>query len=844
MKVSLNWLKQFTDVDMSVDELVEKIGSQLGAVEEVIDLGKKYQGIIIARVVECVKHPDADKLSLCKIDDGGKAQNVVRDENGHIQVVCGAPNVREGLLVAWLPPGSTVPASFDKDPFVLEARELRGKVSNGMLASAHELAISDDHNGIVELDDKDAKPGDDFAEVYKFNDQIIDIENKMFTHRPDCFGILGVAREVAGIQQKAFTSPDWYLAAKKLASSSDEAVKGLEIEVQIPELVPRYMAVVVTGIKVGPSPFWLQTYLSRVGIRPINNIVDMTNYMMYLTGQPLHAFDFDKVAVGGKAKIVVRRPKDGEKVTLLDGKTIMPRTDAVLICDSDKPIALGGVMGGNNSEIDENTTRIIIESANFDMYNVRRTSMEHGIFTDAVTRFNKGQSEWQCQPVLYKAVQMTIELCESAKMIGEPVDVHHSKKQNTKVTTTSKYINDRLGLNLSSEIISKLLKNVEFEVTLTSESIEVLAPFWRTDIEIPEDIIEEVGRLYGYDNLPLDLPRRNIKPAQKNKLLELKSRLRDVLADAGANEVLTYSFVHGNLIERVGQDNSNAFALSNALSPDLQYYRMSLTPSLLEKVHANLKSDMVRSDDNEFAIFEIGKAHLKGFNDSSEPDLPGELNLVSCVFAADDKTTARKYSGSAYYMAAKYFVALMKGIKLNNTEIVPYDHELCKAEGKMITTPFEPARSAIIKYRGKVLGVIGEYKVSVRQKLKLPAYSAGFELDIDEILNAHLSTDYYGASPKFPKVQQDISLKLSSSVIFGDVQDLLTKGLLEHNPENTHWELGTVDIYQSDDDKEHKNITFRLWISAYDRTLKAEEINNLLDKLATLANQTFGAERL
>ncbi len=842
MKVSLNWLKEYTEINISNDALVDKIGSQIGAVEEVVDLSKKYQGIIVARVAECIKHPDADKLSLCKIDDGGIAQNVERDENGNVQVVCGAPNVRVGLMVAWLPPGATVPSSFDKDPFVLEVRELRGKVSNGMLASAHELGISDDHNGIVELDDKHAKVGDDFAEAYKLNDMIIDIENKMFTHRPDCFGLLGVAREVAGIQQKAFVSPNWYLNNKVAGIGQANDASNLEIDVQIPDLCPRYMAVVLTGIKVGPSPLWLQTYLSRVGMRSINNIVDMTNYIMYLTGQPLHAFDFDKVAIDGKAKIIVRSPKEGEKVTLLDGKVITPRSDAVLICDANKPIALGGVMGGNNSEIDENTTSIIIECANFDMYNIRRTSMEHGIFTDAVTRFNKGQSPQQCPAVLLKAIELTSELCDTAKSNGAIVDINNAKQTNKSVEVTADFINQRLGLTLSNEIISELLTNVEFTVGRTNDKLSIIAPFWRTDIEIPEDIVEEIGRLYGYDHLPLDLPRRSIKPAKTNQMLELKSRVRRILSESGANEVLTYSFVHGDLIEKSGQDKTQAFQLSNAISPDLQYYRMSLTPSLLDKVRVNIKSDMVRSDDNEFALFEIGKAHVKGLQDAIETDLPAELNLLAMVFAADDKTAVRKYSGSPYYIAIKYLTVLLEKLGLNY-EVETYDHEPTKTEGRMLVAPFEPVRTAIIKVNGEIACLVGEYRGAVKQKLKLPSFTAGFELDLDVILKADKNQAAYVALPKFPKVQQDMTLKIPSNIKFGNVSSFMASEIKRLNPDNSHWDLGTVDIYQSDD-ASHKNVTFRLWISAHDRTLTAESVNSLLDNVAKSANEKFGAERL
>jgi phenylalanyl-tRNA synthetase beta chain len=316
MKVSRNWIQQYLDFDLpSNDELVKKIGAQLGAVEEVRDLSEQYKGIVIAKVVSCKPHPNADKLKLCLIDDGNTVASVERNTDGYVQVVCGAPNAAEGLFVAWLPPGATVPSTaHDQEPFRLEAREIRGEKSNGMLASAKELAIGDSHDGILILDVQytseskkpatdvsfsealtnyittpNIKPGDDFAKTYKLDDTIIEIENKMFTHRPDCFGMLGVAREIAGILGHEFRSPDIYRKPKTVPG--EDTSKSLIIHNELPELVPRFVAQVFDNVRIGPSPVWMQTMLSRVGIRPISNIVDITNYFMVLTGQPLHAYD-------------------------------------------------------------------------------------------------------------------------------------------------------------------------------------------------------------------------------------------------------------------------------------------------------------------------------------------------------------------------------------------------------------------------------------------------------------------------------------------------------------------------------------------------------------------------
>ena len=830
MKVSLNWLKQFTDIDLSVDEVVQKIGAQLGGVEEVIDIGKKYQGIIVAKVVSCEKHPNADKLSVCWIDDGNTADNVERNEQGLVQVVCGAPNVRTGLTVAWLPPGSTVPSTTDKDPFVLSARELRGIVSNGMLASASELAISDDHSGIAELD-IDVAPGNDFAATYQLNDYVLDIENKMFTHRPDCFGILGVAREVAGIQHKAFRSPDWYLQPLDRIKPGHTKLD-LKVQNNTTELVPRFMAVAISGATIKPSPFALQTYLSRVGLRPINNIVDITNYVMYLTGQPSHAYDADKLQKYGDLSLETRMSRAGEKLAMLNGKTLEFQDDSsIVITSNDTPVGLAGIMGGADTEVDETTKNIVIECANFDMYSVRRSSMKYGLFTDALTRFNKGQSPLQNDRVLEETVAMVQGLA-SGQVASEVFDLHAELADNQPVRITTEFINVRLGLSLSAEEIAQLLQNVEFTVHLSGDELMIVAPFWRTDIEIAEDIVEEVGRLYGYDRLPQQLPVRSVAPVRPDTSLTVKARLRNSLSRAGANEVLTYGFIHGDLMDKVGQDKTQAFRLTNALSPELQYFRMSITPSLLEKVHPNIKAGY-----SEFALFEIGKTHCKAELDAE--GLPKEFDRITLVLARDSKS-AKHTDGAAYYAAKQYaevtyaeqelrFVSLSEaGIKGH----VMFDQ---------LIAPFEPARTAVVYANEKLAGIVGEYKSSIRRALKLPDYCAGFELFLSPLLDA-TGTHPYVAVSRFPKVEQDITLRTPNGVSYQALNDFVHDNF--EAPSNTIVKFEPRDIFQKKGDDDYRHVTFRVSISSYERTLVAEEVNKLLDTVAAKAADSLQAVRV
>jgi phenylalanyl-tRNA synthetase beta chain len=825
MKISLNWVKQYTDIDISTNELVKLATERLGGIEGVTDLSKQYEGVVVAKVVSCEKHPNADKLSLCKVDDGGAVKDVTRDENGCVQVVCGAPNVREGLLVAWIPPAAIVPASYgEKELFVLEARELRGELSNGMLASPAELGMSEDHEGILEIEES-AEPGTAFKELYDLDDTILEIENKMFTHRPDGFGHLGVAREIAGIQHKAFASPDWYLNPR-IKVGEDSLVK---VSIEAEDLCPRYMAVVLEGIEIKPSPLWLQSYLKRVGIRPINNVVDITNYMMVLTAQPLHAFDLDKITKNGPAEIIVRRPKDGEKMTLLDGKEIEPHKDAVLICNSDSPIALGGVMGGGNSEVDENTTRVVLECATFDMYNIRKTSMIHGIFTDAVTRFTKGQPAGQLPSVIAKAISMFEELA-GAKQVGDIVDTHQALRSPEPIEIEAAFINDRLGSTFANEEIVALLNNVEIKAHVASGPISAMPPFWRTDLEIKEDIVEEIGRLYGFNQLPIQLPQRSIAPVQQNSMRKLKSQIRHTLARSGANEVLGYSFVHGNLLKKAGQDPEKAFALRNALSPDLQHYRLSLLPSLLEKVHPNIKAG-----NEEFVLFEIGKTHSKDDVDS-QTGLPFESNFLEIVYAS---RTAKP--GAAYYRMLKYVDELLGSLG------IPYKLEAVKEKvGVQYEQPFAAERSAHVRYKyvdeGGLIGIVGELEPSVMQAFKLPEYTAAavFTLDGASFKEKHRELNSYKPLSRYQSSKQDLTLRVANDLSFAAIKNLFELELAKTEYEATLIPLG---VYQKEGD-ESKNISFRITLSHQDRTLTTNEVTQVVESLSWQAHEQFGAEQV
>jgi phenylalanyl-tRNA synthetase beta chain len=591
------------------------------------------------------------------------------------------------------------------------------------------------------------------------------------------------------------------------------------------------MAIAMSDIEIKPSPVWLQAYLQRVGIRPINNVVDLTNFFMLETGQPSHAYDYDKLKAldgGDVATIVVRNPRENEKITLLNGKTIDPRQEAIMIASDSKLIGVGGVMGGAETEVDDNTKNIVLEVANFDMYSVRRTSMAHGLFTDAVTRFNKGQSPLQNAAVLAKLVE-EMRRWANGKVASELIDINQVEGRiwvHPPVPVTTEFINTRLGFDLSADDMKKLLENVEFKVDVDGDKLTVTAPFWRTDVETREDVVEEVGRLYGFDHLPLILPTRSVKPVQKDELLELKTTIRHTLAQAGANEVLTYSFVHGDLVQKAGQNTDNAFRVGNALSPDLQYYRVSLMPSLLEKVHPNQKAGY-----GEFALFELGKAHL--VDQIDEAGLPREDELVALVVSAADKL---KKTGAAFY-AAKHYLTDLVSAPLSYRP-VPKDMQAFD-----ITKPYDLQRASLVYAGDTFVGIIGEFRPAVTRALKLPKYCAGFELDIVALKSLVGSASYVPLS-KFPAVWQDLTLKVKADQPFDQLHELVDKALAANAFDDTTTQLDNIGVYQATDEATHKNVTFRIHITGFNRTLTDKEVNKVVDAIAAQAQQKLGAERI
>ncbi len=827
MIISVNWLKKYTSIDLPVDELTRLIGARIVEIEEVIDLGAKYKDTLVVRVVECAPLEGTDHLNLTKVDDNGVWPNVERDENGLVQVVCGAPNVRAGMLAVWLPPSSIVPDSFNNaEPFVLSSKKLRGAVSNGMLASAKELDLFDDHTGILEVD-KELEAGSSFAVAYELDDYLLDIENKSLTHRPDTFGIIGFAREIAAVQDKTFVTPEWLAMLDPMYGDKLGDVLTPTVTIDDPELCARYQAVVLSNADASrQSPLEIQTYLSRVGVRPINGVVDVTNYLMMLTGQPLHAFDYDKLVSigGGKADIHVRAAKPNEQLELLDGRTIKMTSDDIVIASGETAIGLAGAMGGLNTVIDEKTKNIIIESATFNLYKLRSTQMRHGIFSEAITRFTKGQPAELTAPVLAEAVQLLGEW-SSAHRVSDVAEATGATISNQPIMISADKINRTLGTDFSTEQIISILRAVEFAVVPEGDvTLAVKAPYWRADVHIAEDIIEEVGRISGFDSITPTLPLRNFAAVSPASFDTFRDNLRHRLVRAGASEVLTYSFVHGDVMQKVGQLVNNSYRITNSISPDLQYYRQSLSPSLLGLIFPNVKQGY-----DKFAIFELNKVHQKsaGLNDEEVPVESHHLALS----VVDAKSAAK----SPFYEAKRLLLYMVNdlGLKLDFEPII--DGQLPE-----MAAPFEARRSAyIVTDEGDKIGIVGEYQKAVARAFKLPDYAAGFEIDSHKLFTvANQAKPSYQPISRYPGTERDICFKVDSDVNYADIETAIEAILSGVELETT---LSPLDFYQAEGSLT-KNVTVKIQLTASDHTLAADEANQLVDKVSAAVCAATGAQ--
>jgi len=818
MKISYNWIKNYLkETSATPNELVEKLKLHLSDVESFENLSEKYKDLVIGEIVKKEDHPNADKLGVYEVKIG---------EQQTVQVVAGDKKLEIGNKVVYLPvkskgPYNPYPERFDG---VIKKTKLRGVESNGMLASEKELGISSEHDRVLTLE-QECKAGQDIATVLGLNDYIIEVENKTLTIRPDAFGMIGIAREISGFLNLPFETPDWLKKPSKIKPENLSKEKlPLKIVNKLSNLCPRYMAISMTNIKVDESPLWLKIFLSSIGIKPINNVVDITNYIMVLTGQPLHAFDYDKVTSRDShykknAVITIRTAREGEKLTTIDQKTRELNKNTVVICDSQNPIAIGGVMGGLETEIDGNTKNIIIESANFDLYNIRKTSMTLGLVTDAVTRFSKGQDPNLCEPALYKAIELLKDL-SNGEVASNVQDHRVELPKPHKLTFSLSYFQMHTGLKLTQEEVLRILSNVEIkqiETTNDADLITLEIPTYRQDLKIPEDIHEEIARIYGYTKIKLTLPKRGIISTPSNSSIDFDEKVRTSLKSLGANEVLTYNFVGEKLYKDCDLDIKNNYRLINALSPELEYMRSSLIPSLLEKINPNINNGY-----SEFGLFEINKIHNK-LDFSKEENLPVEHKVLTMIFT--------KNSSNIFYHI-KYrlenFAKDLKSKKLDYEPIYSIKADTLPNHIKVILPIFDVNRAAFVSCTINnskfYLGVIGEPNFEVQRKLKLTQPVGIFELDL-EILKSlvNYKKDRINFS-KYPKITQDLCFIVNENLSYKALEDQISKTLEKRN---LNYVLKPVDIYQEKTKEKNKQITINILLEHKQKTLKEKDIKSI-----------------
>lgn len=812
MKLPLNIVRKYTTLDLDDSTVEHMLATKVGEVESVTNWSEAYEGIYIAQVTSKSGHPDAEKLGIYQVNTGTE----------QVQVVAGDKGLEVGDKVAYIKPGNIVPSTYNtSEEFKIKAVNMRGVLSNGMLCSEKELNLGPDHSKVLKLP-SDASIGELFSHYYELDDTVMEIENKALTNRGDLFGILGLARELSAAQGIPFTSPDWY-RQKSLDLSPEGNILPLEIKNETENICSRYVGITIDNISIQQSPIWLKSVLLKTGIKPINNVVDITNYLMVLTGQPLHAFDYDKLLkndpnTNETAHITVRLAKDGERIHTLDNKVVELNSNTLVIADSTNPIALAGMIGGIDTEIDSDTKRIVIESANFDRFNVRRSSMAYGITTDAVTRFTRAQDPNQCLPVLGKAVELIKELA-GGSVASNVIDIYPFPSESNIITLSITKINSHLGTNLIREDVVSILRNIEYGILPeeTEDFLTVVPPTFRKDILIAEDIHEDIGRIYGYENIKPTLPLRETKAANLNSNIEIKSRIRIILSNSGANEIDTYSFVGQTLIEKANQDVNLAYHIKNALSPDLEFMRPSLLVSILEKAQQNIGRNIP-----EFCMYEFNIPHQKGYIDKFE--LPAEAWHLSLLFT----TKNNNIEGNPYYQGKRYFEKVVSTLGITNLEYElvadTSDLELPIWIKNLIPTFTRNSSAVVFQYEGekkKYVGVIGDINSSVKSNFRLPTFTCAFEINLEVLKKLNTDIKKYKETSKYPSITQDMSFTVKSTTTYKDIKEIIER-VLENRKTNVKVEC--IDIYKESIDSESKNITVRITVEHMEKTLTAKEI--------------------
>ncbi len=804
MKVSLSWLKEYVSVDVETEHLAEALTMVGLEVEAVSDRWGYLETVLVGRIVDIRPHPNADNLQLCSLDLNSRK----------IDVVCGAPNVAREMLAPTALPGTTFP-----DGSVLKETVIRGIPSEGMICSESELGLGTDSAGILALEPS-ATVGQKLASALGLSDTIFEID--LTPNRPDCLSIIGIAREIAGIQKKRLRYPRADL------SDSRNEISGLtSVTLEAPELCPRYAARLITDIRIGPSPFWLQDRLLSVGLRPINNIVDITNFVLMEMGQPLHAFDFDHLAGN---RIVVRKAAAGERFTTLDDTERSLTNDMLMICDAENPVAVGGVMGGLNSEIESTTRNVLIESAYFNPVSIRKTSKKLGLNTEASHRFERGVDPEGTIAALNRATQLMVEI-GNGKLVEGIIDEYPKPLTTPTLLLSVKDTNRLLGTRFGAKKIKDLLASIEFNAELKdSKNLSVVPPSFRVDVTRPEDLMEEVARLSGYNNIPTTFPKIPAEKRKPLKSLEIRNRIKHQMTGFGFSEVINYSFVNPNACDllalKADDFRRKMVTILNPLTEEQAVMRTSLIPGLLGTMHYNNTQQ-----EKNLKLFEIGKIFISLGRDQ----LPEEIEMLASLW-----TGARLFpSWHSQETPCDFFdikgvaEGLLQKLNLGGCEFTSLPEASCA-----YTKPGYTAQIIIAK---TPIGLVGEVHPRVLQNFDLVQTAYILELNLNRLISCLPETVQSQPIPRFPATTRDITI-----IVDQDIESQRIVKSIESANEELIERLHLFDIYEGAPIAGGKrSISFRIIYRSPHKTLEDEEINRLnktiTDRLVEKYNATLPA---
>ncbi len=791
MHISLNWLKDFIEIpkDLSPQELGSQLTLKTAEVEQVVEESKKFENMVVGQIVELKPHPDADKLQIA-ITSVGK-------EN--LQIVCGGQNLEEGMYVAVAKIGAVVDWHGKGEIIEMKKVKIRGVESYGMICAGSEIGVENTSEGphdILDLSPLKPKVGQSLSELLEKNDVIFEIDNKSLTHRPDLWGHYGIAREISVITGNKLKKYE----PKVQIPEKGESPK---VEVKNKTLCQRYCGLIIENIKVESSPNWLQRRLKAVGHGTHNNIVDITNYVMAETGQPMHAFDKNYI----KEKIVVRLAEKNEKFTDLKDNKHKLSDKMLIIADSEKAVAVAGVIGGKNSGINEKTTSIILESATFNSSSIRRTSTELGVRTDSVQRFEKSLDPNLAEHAIKRAAELILEICPEAKIAGPITDISNFDKKVPQIDLKIEKVISKIGIDIPTSEIIKILESLEFKIEKKDkENLKVTIPSFRAtkDVDIEDDLIEEVARIYGYENIPAKLPSLPTKLPEENTDRFAKHRARELFSyGLGFNEVYNYSFYGNKELDNSLMNEESHLKLLNYLSEDQTHMRTTLTPNMLKAVHLNSKYH------KKFKIYEIGRS----YKDLKEVFPLEEKQIAGAVVEKSKKDkTFYEAKGAVEKFLEKFCPKKIKQVsEVKNT---PYAH---------------PYRAiSYMNKDGKVLAKVFVIHPLVKKNFDLENYSVSlFEINFTEVQKSEKKEKKYQIISKFPNIEFDISVLVARDLEVGKIESAIKQA-----DQNLISEVNLFDIYEGKNIKaDKKAVAYNIVLQASDRTLTDEEMNSVQDKV-------------